>query len=172
MLKSNVRRIFNSAPKDVPRIMVSPFGCPILRKLTKYDILMTVIADILLTISLVVPYITTYYLTGYRNGKSSVFQRALFMMWLVFGQVSHFFQPIFWGYLQSRVAPLGTKWLWGVLAVGAIPAAVFALVPAGGILMVAQMYRHDVLSSATAAISSTASISATAPTSASGLLSF
>ena len=170
MLKSNVRRIFNSAPKGAPRIMVSPFGCPILRKLTKRDIFMTVIADILLTVSLLVPYITTYYLTGYKNGKSIVFQRALFMMWLVFGQVSHFFQRMFWGYLQSRVAPLGTKWLWGVLAVGAIPAVMFALVPAGGILMVAQMYWLE-LKAPNASSSATAAISSTAPTSAAASIS-
>ena len=181
MLRSNVKRIFNSVPKDTPSIMVSPFGCPILREFTSRDIFMTVIADILLTISLVVPYITTYYLTGYTNGKSTVFERALFMMWLVFGQVSHFFQRMFWGYLQSRVTPLGTKWLWGVLAVGAIPGAMFALVPAGGILMVAKMYWLErktpsasssatALNSATASISAIASISATAPTSAAGLL--
>ena len=175
MLRSNVRRIFNRAPKDTPSIivpkdtpsiMVSPFGCPILRKLRNRDTFMTVIADILLTISLVAPYIATYYLTGYTNGKSTVFQRALFVMWLVLGQVSHFFQRMFWGYLQARVVPLGTKWLWGVLAVGAIPAMIFMLVPAGGILMVANMYwlklkPPSASSSATAAISSTASIIAT-----------
>ena len=158
ILDSNVRRTFNRAHGDRSKIMFSPFGCPFLRERKVRDIFMAVIADILLAISLSVPYIATYYLTGYKSGKSTAFQRALFMMWLVFGQVSYSFHRTFWVYWQARVVRLGLRSRWGFFVVAAIPSALFALVPAGGILMAANMYRLDLLKEASA---STGSINAT-----------
>jgi hypothetical protein len=83
------------------------------------------------------------FVSKFENGDSKWYQRALLMTWLVFGQVSHFFQRMFWGYLQARVAPLGTKYLNGILLLAMIISASYALAAAGGFGVVGAMKSED-----------------------------
>ena len=144
MTSSNVRRIFRTASQAGNNlIMVSPFGHPKFRLWRIWDTRMTIVADLSLTVSLVVPYIVMGFVSKFENGDSKWYQRALLMTWLVFGQVSHFFQRMFWGYLQARVAPLGTKYLNGILLLAMIISASYALAAAGGFGVVGAMKWED-----------------------------
>jgi len=153
MTSSNVRRIFRRAPKESRNshlIMVSPFGHPKFRDWVWKDTMMTVVTDLLLTVCLFVPYIVMGIFSQFRPGTSHWYERALLMTWLVFGQVSHIIQRMFWGYLQARVTPLGTKWLNGVLVFSMTVSATYALAAAGGFVVVGSMMWEDKISPSTA----------------------
>jgi hypothetical protein len=77
-------------------------------------------------ISLALPYVIIYVMTGFRNGNSTVVQRVAVLGWLVAGQSAVVFEPIVWRLWGSTVyghwfitaaillAPLG---VWSVVIV-------------------------------------------------------
>jgi len=155
MTSSNVRRIFRTAPKHDHHshlIMLSPFGCPKFREWKTIDTTMTVVADLLLIVSLLVPYIVMGIFSQFRTGTSRWYQRALFITWLVLGQFLYSYQRLLWGYIQARIPPLGTKWLNGVLAILMIAIVIHALAAVGGFVVVGSMIWQDTIYPANATI--------------------
>ncbi|KAF8544157.1 hypothetical protein BDD12DRAFT_112038 [Trichophaea hybrida] len=142
MIYWNIRRSFKK-DNDQHLIMVSPFGNPKFREYTRVDYVMTIVAELLLIVSLAVPYIVMGIFTHYRSGTSRWYERAIFMAWLALGQFLYVPQRMHWRYLQAGVAPLGSKWLNGVIAYLIIVVAVYASAAAGGFVVVGSMLWND-----------------------------
>lgn len=105
------RKLKGDKNKPIPTMVLFPaIGNPIPRKKCSIEKAMYYIADIIFVLSIMAPYLITYYLTGYKNGKSTPAQRAIVMLWLVLMQIACIPQRLIWNYLQTRhVTPLISK---------------------------------------------------------------
>lgn len=110
-----LRRLFkrfknDDKNKDKTMVLFPAIGNPELREKCLLEDFMYYTADLIFLCSIVAPYLITYYLTGYKKGKSTPAQRVIVILWLVLMQLACIPQRLIWNYMQTRlVAPSKCK---------------------------------------------------------------
>jgi hypothetical protein len=142
--KGYVKSLFKETSQlatDKPRIMISPIGNP--RFGTGASLWMLLISDLILLVSLALPYVITWLLTRFDPPSNETDRRhgAVFMLWLVFGQLSPLPSRITWGFIQSL--PVGRLKLIMWYALVIICSTIFSSPALLGYYLVAQKVYRD-----------------------------
>lgn len=129
--------------RDVPIVLLPAIGNPTPRAKSVTEQALFYITDLIVFICLAGPYVATAYLTGYKNGDSSVYQRLFVMLWLVMMQVAYIPSRLTWSFLQTRIAPLTHRELvWG-LSLCFIGGVIWSIPAMGGLVTVGIMMREE-----------------------------
>ena len=91
------------------RIVIPPIGNPTYRKGSWWRFLMLAISDLIVLVSIALPYLVTWGLTKFKAPTGENLHGGVFMAWLVLGQLAPILARITWEFLRSAQL---RRWEW------------------------------------------------------------